>query len=150
MPSGKGRPICHLGMSFFGDHQNWLHFFPAGFPSKPNTQGNSQSRRWGPGAEGPILRAASQRGAVLWPDSQKASGHRPFLGVAFQGRLPKISCWCSVGNEGMRNGMIPINHSLWLPLRESLGSFPHSLLSTSKICPLSYPPTDHVMKFRRP
>ena len=24
--------------------------------------------------------------------------------------------------------MIPINHPLWFPLRESLGSFPHSLL----------------------
>ena len=28
--------------------------------------------------------------------------------------------------------MTPINHALWFPLRESSGSFPHSLLSTSK------------------
>ena len=39
-----------------------------------------------------------------------------------------ISCWCSVGNEGMT----PINHPLWFHLGESLGSFAHSLLSTSK------------------
>ena len=37
--------------------------------------------------------------------------------------------WCtwtpnSVGNEGMTL----VNHALWFPLRESLGSFPHSLL----------------------
>ena len=32
----------------------------------------------------------------------------------------------------MRNGMTPINDPLWLPLRGAQGSFPHSLLSTSK------------------
>ena len=37
-------------------------------------------------------------------------------------------CWCSTGNEGMTL----INHPLCLLLRESLGSFPHSRLSTSK------------------
>ena len=37
------------------------------------------------------------------------------------------TCWCSAGNEGMT----PINHPLWFPLRESPGSFLHSLLSTS-------------------
>ena len=30
------------------------------------------------------------------------------------------------------DGMTPIKHLLWFPLRESAGSFPHSLLSTSK------------------
>ena len=29
--------------------------------------------------------------------------------------------------------MTPINHPLWLPLRESPGSFPHLLLSTNKL-----------------
>ena len=34
--------------------------------------------------------------------------------------------------QGMRHGMTLVNHPLWLPLRESLGSFPHSL--TSEMC----------------
>ena len=42
-----------------------------------------------------------------------------------------LPCWCSAGNEGMT----PINHPLWLPFRGPLGSFPHSLQSTSKILP---------------
>ena len=42
---------------------------------------------------------------------------------------PTITCLFSAGNEGMT----PINHPLWFPLRESPGSFPHSLLSTSQI-----------------
>ena len=43
---------------------------------------------------------------------------------------------CSAGNAGMTL----INHPLWFPLRESLGSFPHPLLSTSKIHPWETPP----------
>ena len=42
--------------------------------------------------------------------------------------LLAFSCWCSEGNEGMK----PIINPLWFPLRESPGSFPHSV-STNKI-----------------
>ena len=35
--------------------------------------------------------------------------------------------------QGMRNGMTPMNDPLFFPFKKSLGSFPHSLLSTGKL-----------------
>ena len=49
--------------------------------------------------------------------------------------MTPLSCWGSAGNEGM----ILVNHSLWLPSRESLGSFPHSPLSTSTLLLRGFP-----------
>ena len=40
-------------------------------------------------------------------------------------QMVKTSCWCEAGNKGMT-----YKHFVWL--RGTLGSFPHSLLSTSK------------------
>ena len=61
---------------------------------------------------------ALHRQGTYWPRS--ARGNRT--------DSPVRICSCSAGSEAMA----PTNHPLWFPLWESLGSFPHSLLSTGK------------------
>ena len=39
---------------------------------------------------------------------------------SYSGVSKSFLCWCSAGNEGVS----PINHALWFPFWESLGSFP--------------------------
>ena len=53
--------------------------------------------------------------------------------VDAQWTAKKMTCWCD--SQGMRIGMTLINHPTgdFLSEDQSLGSFPHSLLSTSKM-----------------
>ena len=53
--------------------------------------------------------------------------------ILYSGTGAFLDSSCCDG-QGMRNGTTPINPPLWFPLRGSPGSFPHSLLSTSKSC----------------
>ena len=106
------------------------------FAGSPRLQGppdfsiwGQHSASWNP--EGPT--AARLQLPALAPSffhswhTTSGCGELPeFLNFRF---LREHSCWCSAGDKEMT----PINHPLWNPLRGLPGSFPHSLLSTSKI-----------------